>query len=880
MGLFDKQQTNRSGGLFGSSPSPNEAYDITNLEKQIANAKTRIQASGYEVKEDKRNWFEKATNLPEGQNALFDALELLDRPGNAIRNALHKDGDNLNELARGFSGKDKVRGTDLVGDSIENKYGKAVAGFGLELLTDPTMLIPGGAIVKGVSKGAGAVGNVGGAAVKALPGSDKLIEALTPMAKGTKDTLGHMFNTRYGRDMKFDESGNLVKGEDNLTPLMQNTESKIRYQNMQNEKNIIDAAKLAGGYEKGELVGRVMEDPLKQFDELGSEIVRNKKPLPQEKEIQEAANRLVQSNNVLRQQAEELGIGINELEGYMRHILSKEEVKLRKTKGQSVYGIDKGKFGIGNPNDKFLKSRQLTGSAEEINEQLGRKMFEPNAFFSTAYGQKQLTEYMHAVDFRRKVLSNPEMAIKYQKGMNVPDGAVKIDTKNYQFLRDDDIAALGLKDEIGGEYVVPNAVKNALDRYQNMVSDEGIKGFLKTFDTTQSWWKRAALFSIPYHLRNDVGAKFNNYVGGMEATDIAKYSAKADKEVFDAMVLGKPSKEYDEYLQQGLGASSQSKIEFKQYGEDTAKELERVIKEGSKGVGGQIATRLNPLRAFETSREFGDFVDQTNRFALYRWAREKKGMSPEQAAQKVREVQFDYTDLTAFEREFATRAIPFYRWMRNNIPFQLRSFANDPRNYIRADKARLSAQEAMGIDQENVPEWMKQSFAIPVTGDGKGSGKFISMNLPLGDLTRLAEPGKMLVDGLSPLAKLPVELTMNRNFFYDKPIEQFEGQQKQLKIPGTNVDFGLPMKPAYALENLTGQIGRNLSQYLQKPDSVDQDTKFRTPSLGISSVMKDYDVNQAKFFQLLEDLKRLRERMDLIEQQTGKRPPTMADLKK
>jgi hypothetical protein len=874
VGLFDKKTTKRSG-LFGRV---NTGYDLNTLNRQIDNAETRIRSTGYNPEQDKRNWLEKATNLPEGQNAFFDALELLGRPGQGVMNTIHKKGgNNLNEFARGLSGQDKVRGTDLVGDSIQNPAGKFIAGLGIEILTDPVNLIPGGVFLKG-AKGLGSIAKGSAQVANKLPVVNKATEALTPAAKGIKDSLGYMFNTKHGRDQIFDDAGNLVKGEDKLTPMIQQTDNSMRYQNVKNQENVINAAKVAGGYKAGDEVGRALEAPLKQFDEAGNVLPRPQRELSTDPKIEESAKMLMTSNDALRNQAKDLGIDINELEGYMRHILSKEEQKLRKTKGESVYNVDKGNFGLGNPNDKFLRQRKLEGSVEDINEQLGRKFFEPNAFFATAYGQKQLTEYMHAASFRRQVLSDKNLAIPFEKGTTkVIDGTEKINTKNYSFLRDEDMTAMGLSDEVGGEYLVPKAVKNALDRYQKLTTDEGIKGFLKAFDTAQSWWKRAALFSVPYHLRNDVGAKFNNWVGGMNEKEIVKYSYQAEKEVYKSMMLGKASPMYDEYLKQGLGASSQSKIEFKQMGEDASRELERAIKEGSRDLKGKAVTRLSPLRAFETSREFGDFRDQANRFAMYKWARDK-GMEPEDAAKKVRETQFDYTDLTNFEREFATRVVPFYRWMRNNIPYQIRQFMHDPRKHANINKARLNAQDVAGIDEENIPEWMKESFAIPVSGDGKGSGKFLGLNLPLGDLTRTTEPGKMGIDSLSPLLKMPVELGMNRNFFYDKPIEKFEGQEKQFRLPFTETEFGIPSKIAYAGENLTGQIGRGLSSYLQKPKDVDQDTKFRTPSLGISSVIKDFDVNKAKYFEQLEKLKKLQDLMNLIQQQTGQRPSTIREL--
>ncbi|MEN2765779.1 hypothetical protein [Ornithinibacillus xuwenensis] len=867
------KQGNRFGGGGGSRFG--NQYDTGSVNRQIENAETRIRYAGFEPKEDNRNWFEKATNLPEGQNFFFDTLDLLDRPGNAIRTAIDGGGDDLGDsLWKGFSGQVNTRGTDILdnlGVDTDNKVVNGVLGFGAEVLTDPTMLIPGGVFAKGLRTGANATKKAFNVMTP-----QSIQRKIEPALEGTKNTFNAMFNTRHGRNQQFDSNGRLVKGDDKLTPMIQETQNRIDYQNTQNMNNILKAAKNAGGYKTGSQVGRIMEDSLQQFDEAGNLIPRNKMELPDDPELKQAAAELMRGNDLVRNQARELGINVNELQGYMRHILSKEERKRRRELGESVYNVDRGNFGIGNPNDKFLKQRKYTGSAEEINRDAGRNVFESNAYFATAYGQKQLTEYMNAVDFRRKVLSDPSLAIKYQKGMNVPEGTTKINTKNYQFMKDEDLAEMGMLDEVGGEYVVPHAVKTALDKFQRLTTDEGMRGFLKAFDTAQSWWKRAALFSLPYHVRNDVGAKFNNYVGGMNAMDIAKYSSQADKEVYQAMVLGKPSQMFDEFLQQGLGANSQSKIEFARMGDDAAQELERLVKNESKTGGERLAGKI--LRPFETSRQFGDFIDQTNRYAAYKWAREKKKMSPEQAASKVRQTQFDYNNLTNFEREFMTRLVPFYRWMRNNIPYQMKQFANDPRKFIRVDDFRRNMQSSMGINEENIPDWMTEQFAIPVTGEDDGSGQFVSMNLPVGDLTRVADPGKTFVDSLSPFAKLPIELTLNRNFFYNNPIESYEGQQRQMNIPGTDVNFGLPAKQAYALENLTGQIGRNAFDYLQRPGEENQDTKFRTPSLGISSMLKEYDVVKSEYYERLNELQRLQDRINWIEQQTGMRPPTMNEI--
>lgn len=609
------------------------------------------------------------------------------------------------------------------------------------------------------------------------------------------------------------------------------------------------------------------------------EIPRPQRDYSTDPAVNSAARNLMKTNQELRQWALDNGIQVGELDGYMKHILSKAERAERK-KVRAI-PVDRGNFGTGQPNKKVVNERTVAGSAEDVNDRIGRQMFEPNAYFATAVGQKQLIEYVNAAAFRREVLSNTNFAKKYEKGMQVPVNAVVIDTNNYKFLPDD-MGELG--EEIGGEYIVTKSVKAALDRYKRLTDDEGINGFLKGYDRLQSGWKRMALFSPLYHLRNDVGAKFNNWVGGMSLPNLVKYSAQADEEVYKAIVQGNESEMFREFREQGLGSTGLSAVDFARRGEEPEDAIRRTIEKRSRldgTLGGRVKAELqdlkNPLNAFETSRNFGDFVDQTNRYALYKWARETKGFSPAQAAAKVREVQFDYSKTTPFEREVATRIAPFYRWMRNNLPFQIRSFMNDPRKYVNLDKLRQNAQDAVGIDDENVPQWMKESFAFPVYGED-GNGKFIALNLPLGDLVKLTSPGKTLLDATSPLIKLLPELTLNRNFFYDKPIERFEGQKKQFQLPFGGPEFGIGKKWAYAAEQMTGQIGRGFSGYLQKPEEEDQDTKYRMPTLGIRSILKDFDADAAQYYQRRDVLQELMDLISYIEQQEGDRPRSVREI--
>jgi hypothetical protein len=908
VGLFDKQVKRKGGGLFSSRRNEDRPFDVNRVNQSIENARLRIQDAGYDPGDaDRRNFFEKATNLPQGQNAFFDALELLSRPGQAVLNAIDKsnEGGKVGEsLWRGFSGQDRVRGSELVEEmGVDNKVLKALLGTGLEVVSDPLTYVPGGVLLKG-AKGAAKV------ATAPIKGAYNLIEntspalrqfreeTIQPTLQRGKDALGRAFVPDY----KLDEDL-YGRTDDTLLKAKQETENRIRFQTEESMRKVADQANAAGGIDKGADVGRIMESGLKQFDEAGNEIPRIERELSSDPAIRQAAENLMQSNTELREWARSNGIPVGELEGYMKHVLAAEERKRRKN--LKAMPIDRGNFGTGQPDKKVVASRELMGSVEDVNEQMiqggrlkeGETFFEPNAFFATAIGQKQLIEYANAAKFRREVLSNPNFAQKYEKGTPVPNNAVVIDTNNYKFLSDDASNELGLANEVGGEYVTTKAVKQALDRYKKLTGDEGINSFIKAFDTAQSWWKRTTLFSAPYHLRNAMGAMFNNYVGGMNPVSLAKYTKEGYQDVYNAVIKGDESPLFREFREQGLGSSSLSGVEFARRGEDAEKAIERTIKKRSQfdgTLGGRVKTELkelkNPLNAFETSRDLGDFIDQTNRFAMYKWAKDK-GLTPEQAAKKVREVQFDYSRTTPLEREVATRFIPFYRWMRNNLPYQIRSFINDPRKYANVNKLRLNATESAGFDEEDVPEWMREQFAIPILGDG-GTGKALGLNLPVGDLTKVSDPLTMLLNSLTPLAKLPAELAMNRSTFYDRPIQEFAGQERQLSIPenflgipvpGGGKEFGSALQPnetlAYLLEQLGGQPVRETLKLLASPKDEDQAKKFKDPVLGISSVLKDIDANKSKFFQQREELQKLMDLIDYIEQQTGSRPRGVNEIR-
>jgi hypothetical protein len=56
-------------------------------------------------------------------------------------------------------------------------------------------------------------------------------------------------------------------------------------------------------------------------------------------------------------------------------------------------------------------------------------------------------------------------------------------------------------------------------------------------------------------------------------------------------------------------------------------------------------------------------------------------------AGQTRAIHFDYSDLTPFERNVMKNVIPFYTFMRNNLPYQVQMALTQP-NKVLPDPAR------------------------------------------------------------------------------------------------------------------------------------------------------------------------------------------------
>lgn len=175
----------------------------------------------------------------------------------------------------------------------------------------------------------------------------------------------------------------------------------------------------------------------------------------------------------------------------------------------------------------------------------------------------------------------------------------------------------------------------------------------------------------------------------------------------------------------------------------------------------------------DAGRFVGGIVEDNARLALF-YDAILKGEPAEQAAEKVYKFLFNYNELAKGKGESIRRFIPFFSWLRGNIPLQVEQLIKQPGKYARIKKVLrwMEGETRTAEDDKDLPAWIKggtyAKLRKPFT-DSKGNALIMSMGLPAEDLAKIDSPREILSQ-LSPAIKIPLELALNRNIFFDAPI--------------------------------------------------------------------------------------------------------------
>ncbi len=185
-----------------------------------------------------------------------------------------------------------------------------------------------------------------------------------------------------------------------------------------------------------------------------------------------------------------------------------------------------------------------------------------------------------------------------------------------------------------------------------------------------------------------------------------------------------------------------------------------------RGIGGATETTLPPVKS---AQEMMHAVDQAGRHSAF-FGGLQQGLEPAVAAERAKWMRMGSEDLTPWERTWATRMLPYYRWMRTSIPSTLQDIAAHPGG-LNAQTIRLA--NSLRENEGFIPDYVGEGLALPLGGrTPEGTQRYLSrFGLPFEELNKLASTGA------HPLQRTMQQLAGNLNPFLKNPIEFMTGTQ-------------------------------------------------------------------------------------------------------
>lgn len=257
-----------------SKISMSQQNNNNNMAKSIENSKIRLSNVGVDpVKaKDDRNWFEKALNLKQDQNALFDLFEIIGRPQQALFRGIEsaqEGGSFFEGMKEGITGDETTNFGDILRNagvsdkplfrgplSGEDRSLADILGFAGDIFLDP-MDIP----LAGVK--------VADTAADVIKTTDKALDAASDVAKTTKYTFAPF--QKGSKSVLELAAGGVVKGAKKGLGIADNVISKGLSKT--DTKTIKNIAENVGIIEKGTKVSdNMLPELTKQLSNMGIDV--------------------------------------------------------------------------------------------------------------------------------------------------------------------------------------------------------------------------------------------------------------------------------------------------------------------------------------------------------------------------------------------------------------------------------------------------------------------------------------------------------------------------------------------------------------------------------------------------------------------------------
>lgn len=195
-------------------------------------------------------------------------------------------------------------------------------------------------------------------------------------------------------------------------------------------------------------------------------------------------------------------------------------------------------------------------------------------------------------------------------------------------------------------------------------------------------------------------------------------------------------------------------------------------------------------------------LDDHSRLAAY-MAGLRKGLEPEAAAREVRRWLYDASNpMTWTERTLFRRLMPFYSFQKYAVGQMADLLLTKPGTVTTFEKMRRNKFEADGLDAKTLdtvlPRYIADGYGIPYRNTERGPEfAMFGTFLPVGEVAKIAsafdsqftDPNgggsanpflRYFFGNMHPALRGAAEAVFQRDFYADRPIEDFPGQTQEM----------------------------------------------------------------------------------------------------
>ena len=464
--------------------------------------------------------------------------------------------------------------------------------------------------------------------------------------------------------------------------------------------------------------------------------------------------------------------------------------------------------------------RRLLGGAEPTTDVVTREAMTGATRPNTV--ERSFQEVMGGVQRRAEAVGRPGV----QVDESVKKGIFSLDKKERG------IAQLALKDAVSksewgpwtlmsGDAALDSDMMNVIEAFAKINDHESWGVLWSGWNKIQTYLKSAMIATPGFVQRNIFGAFFNAWLDGVNLDEIissTKMTMRIAREASDKNVsflnaargLAKGTddagmRSYVRLLEVGVrgGGQAVSAVELG-IGLRNARHMELLL--GGRTGTKQRSISLKPwsprFAPYQSVRTVNSWVEDIVRLGVGMDTL-RYGGSVDDALSRIAKSQFDYDELTQFERRWMKSIFPFYTWTRKNVPYQLKQIAANPEKYNRLLAAKRNLE--LGTEEDGVvPDYFLEPFGMRLPFSAKGGTVYSAPDIPFQDLGRYdpfqrggwKKGATNLVSGASPLLKAPLEVAFGKQVFNGIP---FSGRYQKAPAAISGVPF---LMDALALTNV------------------------------------------------------------------------------